>query len=162
MALETHIRILLGALTNASIPEAPNPHTICTFEQRFTNACEIDHLLKGGTTFQNRDCSALQCIRNLRARSAMDPTSNIAITVSCVKNRSLHLIFSTIHSFGLPDWCPDLIGGTPTSLYNGALESIALWTLQPHLLIHISRQICVISKTQLSSRSFTEASSGHI
>jgi hypothetical protein len=40
------------------------------------------------------------------------------------------LIFATVRSFGLPDWRPDLLGGTPTSLYNGALENIALWTFE--------------------------------
>lgn len=130
MALETHIRILLGALTNTSIPEAPDPHVIRTFEQRFTEAREVDRLLKGRTTFQNGNRSALQSIANLRARSAKDPTSNIAIAVSRVEERSLRLTFSIVHSFGLPEWRPDLLGGTPTSLYNGALESIALWTFE--------------------------------
>ncbi|KAF8225757.1 hypothetical protein L208DRAFT_1304939, partial [Tricholoma matsutake] len=32
--------------------------------------------------------------------------------------------------FGLPAWHPDLLGGTHTSLYNGALESIAIWTFE--------------------------------
>ncbi len=130
MALETHIQILLGALTNTLIPEAPDPHVIRTFEQRFTDAREVDRLLKGSTTFQNGNCHALQSIRTLRARTAMDPTSSIAMAVSRVEERSLRLTFSIVHSFGLPDWRPDLIGGTPTSLYNGALESIALWTFE--------------------------------
>ncbi|KAF8233728.1 hypothetical protein L208DRAFT_1153360, partial [Tricholoma matsutake] len=35
-----------------------------------------------------------------------------------------------VHSFGLSAWCPDLLGGTHTSLYSGALESIAIWTFE--------------------------------
>ncbi|KAF8228323.1 hypothetical protein L208DRAFT_1216142, partial [Tricholoma matsutake] len=35
-----------------------------------------------------------------------------------------------VHSFGLPAWCPDILGGTHTLLYNGALESIAIWTFE--------------------------------
>jgi len=153
VALETHIRILLGALTNASIPEAPDPHVIRTFEQRFTDAREVDRLLKGSTTFQNGDRSALQSIRNLRVQIAMEPASNIAIAVSRVEERSLRLIFSTVHSFGLPEWRPDLIGGTPTSLYNGALESIALWTFEQaatsFAYTHLSPNLRYIQDTAL-------------
>ncbi|KAF8220438.1 hypothetical protein L208DRAFT_1333747, partial [Tricholoma matsutake] len=39
-------------------------------------------------------------------------------------------IFLKVHSFGLPAWHPDLLGGTHTSLYNGAVEPIAIWTFE--------------------------------
>jgi len=130
VALETHIRILLGAVTNTSVPEAPDSHIIHTFEQRFTDACEVDHLLKGCTTFQNGNRAALQSLRELQTRCSTDPTSNIILTITRVPENSLRLIFSTIHSFGLPSWRPDLLSSTSTSIYNGALENIALWTFE--------------------------------
>ena len=151
MALEIHIQILLGTLTNALIPEAPDGHAIHTFEQWFTDACEVDCLLKGSTTFQNGDRSALQSISNLRALTAMDPTSNITIVVSHIEECSLCLIFSTVYSFGLPEWRPDLLGGTPTSLYNGALKSIALWTFEQaatlYAYMHLLPNLCYIQDT---------------
>ncbi|KAF8070251.1 hypothetical protein FPV67DRAFT_1668126 [Lyophyllum atratum] len=129
-ALETHIRILLGAITNISVPETPDLHAINTFEQRFADARDVDKLLKGQTTFQNGNHAALQSLKDLRARCATDLTSNIVLAISRVPEHSLRQIFAAIHSFGLPSWRPDLLGGTPTSLYNGALEHIALWTFE--------------------------------
>jgi hypothetical protein len=118
-------------MANTSIPEAPDLHTINMFEQRFTDAREVDRLLKGHTTtYQNADRTALQSFRELRARCATDPTSNIVLAISRIPESALRLIFATVHSFGLPSWRPDLLGGTPTSIYNGALESIALWTFE--------------------------------
>src|SRR5271156_2933805 len=130
VALETHLRILMGCMTNKSVPEAPDPHVLRTFEQRFTDAREVDRLLKGRSTFQNTSDAALKSLRDLRARCARDATSNIALAVARIPENSLRLIFATVHSFGLPDWHPDLLGGTPTSVYNGALESIVLWTFE--------------------------------
>jgi hypothetical protein len=129
VALETHIRILLGCLTNASVPEAPDTHVMKSFELRFADAHEVDRLLKGRSTFQNANDAALKSLRDLRARCG-ECRSNIALAISRVPENSLRLIFATVHSFGLPDWRPDLLGGTPTSIYNGALESIALWTFE--------------------------------
>ena len=96
-------------MTNTSVPEAPDIHVIKTFELRFTDAHEVDHLLKGHSTFQNAKNEALASLRDLRTRCARDPTSNIAPAVNCVPENSLHLIFATVRSFGLPDWRPDLV-----------------------------------------------------
>jgi hypothetical protein len=83
----------------------------------------------------------------------MDPTSNIALAVIRVPENSLRLIFATIHSFGLPSWRPDLLGGTPTSLYNGALETIALWTFEQAVTsfayTHLSPNMRYIHDTSL-------------
>jgi hypothetical protein len=39
----------MGAITNTSVPEAPDNHTLNTFSQHFTSAGEINALLKGNT-----------------------------------------------------------------------------------------------------------------
>jgi len=117
-------------VTNSSVPKAPNLHTINTFEQRFSDARDVNHLLKGRTTFQNGNRTPLQSLRELQAHCATDPTSNIVLAMTRVPENSLHLIFATIHSFGLPSWRPDLLGGTPTSIYNGSLENIEIWTFK--------------------------------
>ena len=127
--LKTHIWIPMGCMTNTSIPEAPDTHVIQLFEQQFTNACEVDHLLKKCSTFQNTNNATLKSIRDLWA-CKRDTASNIALAVACIPKNSLCLIFATVHSFNLPNWHSDLFGGTPTSMYNGALENIALWTFE--------------------------------
>jgi hypothetical protein len=98
------------------------------FEQRFTNSREVHQLLSGHTNPQSSRAT-LQSIKELRAHCARG-SSNITFAISRVPENSLRLIFATVHSFGLPSWRPDLLGGTPTSLYNGALETIALWTFE--------------------------------
>ncbi|KAG6884577.1 hypothetical protein C0992_006071, partial [Termitomyces sp. T32_za158] len=132
-ALQTHIRILFGAVNNASIPEDPDLHTINTFQQRFSSAMEVDRILKGNAnaaSFRGADQQAMESLRDLRIRCAQDPTSNIVLGMSRVPENALRMIFATVHSFGLPAWRPDLVGGTATSLYNGALEMIAIWTFE--------------------------------
>ena len=42
VALETHIQILLGCLTNASVPEAPDTHVMKSFELRIADAHKVD------------------------------------------------------------------------------------------------------------------------
>ena len=143
----------MGCMTNISVPEAPDPHVIQTFEQRFTDAREVDRLLKGRSTFQNSNDAALKSLRDLRARCARDATSNIALAVTRIPENSLRLIFATVHSFGLPVWRPDLLGGTPTSVYNGALENIALWTFEQaaasFAYAHLSPNLRYIQDTSL-------------
>ena len=99
------------------------------FEQRFTNSRDVLQLLSGRTDFQSGRAT-LRSIKELRAQCAAGASSSIILAISRVPENSLRLIFATVHSFGLPSWRPDLLGGTPTSLYNGALESIALWTFE--------------------------------
>ena len=50
--------------------------------------------------------------------------------MSHILENILQMIFATVHSFSLPAWRPDLVGGTATSLYNEALEMIAIWTFE--------------------------------
>ena len=99
--METHIRILLGAITNVSVPEAPDSYTISMFERRFTSSHDVSHLLNGRIDFQG-DHATLQSINELRAQCARDPSSNIVLAISRVPENVLRLIFSTIHSCGLP------------------------------------------------------------
>jgi hypothetical protein len=123
----------MGAVTNTSVPEAPDNHTLNTFSQCFTSAGEINALLKGNThnaRFQATDKAALDAIRELHRRCNLVPDSNIALNIAHDPEHDLRLIFSNVHSFGLPAWRPDLLGGTHTSLYNGALDLIAIWTFE--------------------------------
>jgi hypothetical protein len=109
-------------------------------------------LLSGRIDFHG-DHATLQSIRELRARCAKDPSSNIVLAISRVPENALRLIFSTVHSCGLPSWRPDLIGGTPTSLYNGALEAIALWTFEQaattFAYAHLSPNMTYLQDTSL-------------
>jgi hypothetical protein len=123
----------MGAVTNTSVPEAPDSHILNIFSQCFTSAGEINALLKGNTHnawFQATDTVALNLITKLRRRCNMVPDSNIALNIAHIPEHSLQLIFSKVHSFGLTAWRPDLLSGSHTSLYNGALESIAIWTFE--------------------------------
>ncbi|KAF8220523.1 hypothetical protein L208DRAFT_1333258 [Tricholoma matsutake] len=133
LALEMHLRVLMGAVTNTSVPEAPDNHTLNTFSQCFTSAGKINALLKGNihnAWFQATDKVALDAIIELRRQCNVVPDSNIALNIASIPEHDLQLIFLKVHSFGLPAWCPNLLGGTHTSLYNGALESIAIWTFE--------------------------------
>jgi hypothetical protein len=59
----------MGAVTNTSVPEAPNSHILNIFSQHFTSAGEINALLKGNThnaRFQATDTAALGSITKLR------------------------------------------------------------------------------------------------
>ena len=163
VALETHIQILLGCLTNDSVPEAPDADALKSFELRFTDAREVDHILKGRSTFQNVNDATLKSLRDIRARCGKC-RSNIALAISRVPENSLRLIFATVHSFGLPDWRPDLLGGTPTSIYNGALESIALWTFEQAAVsfayAHLAPNMSYITDTPLI-QNFTKILFGH-
>ena len=119
---------------------------------------------EGPYNFPERQSSPLQSLRELQTRCSTDPTSNIILAITRVPENSLHLIFSTIHSFGLPSWHPDLLGGTSTSIYNGALENIALWTFEQaassFAYAHLS-PTCAIFTTRHSYKSFTKTSFGH-
>ena len=122
------------------------------FKQRFTNANDVHNLLNNCTDFNGRHAT-LQSIRQLRALCAKDPSSNIILAVSRVLENALRVIFAMVHSFGLPSWHPNLLDGTPTSLYNGALEVIALWTFEQaataFAYAHLSPNMCYLQDTTL-------------
>ena len=120
---------------------------------RNTTDGEVDRLLKGHSTFQNSNDAALKSLRDLRACCARDATSNIALAVTWIPENSLRLIFATVHFFGLSEWHPDLLGGTLTSIYNRALENIALWTFEQAAVLfayaHLSPNLRYIQDTSL-------------
>ena len=87
-----HLRVLMGAVTNTSVPEAPDNHTLNTFSQRFTSAGEINALLKGNThnaRFQATDKAALDAIKELRRRCNVVPDSNIALNIARIPEHDL-------------------------------------------------------------------------
>jgi len=121
----------MGAMANTAVPSDPELHVMRSFEQRYNSAEEVERLLRGNTDhYANADIAALESIRHLRAQAAAAHGSQIPSLVAQVPEDELRRIFATLHSFGLPEWRPDLVCGSPTSFYNGALESIALWTFE--------------------------------
>ena len=82
----------MGAVTNTSVPEAPNSHILNIFSQRFTSAGEINALLKGNThnaQFQAMDTAALGSITELRRQCNLVPDSNIALNIAHIPEHSL-------------------------------------------------------------------------
>ena len=95
----------MGAITNTSVPEAPDNHTLNTFSQCFTFAGEINALLKGNThntQYQAIDKAALDAIKELCRQCNVVPNSDIALNIACILEHDLQLIFLKVHSFGLP------------------------------------------------------------
>lgn len=96
------------------------------FRSRFSSAEEIQDVLK--KVDYDRPETSTQ-IRDLRMTSAIQG-GQVASDASRVSDHHLKIIFTYLSQFGLQRWCPDIIGGSPTSLYNTAHESIALDSFQ--------------------------------
>ncbi|KAF9020176.1 hypothetical protein BDZ89DRAFT_904687, partial [Hymenopellis radicata] len=130
-ALQIHCRILMGAVTNTSVPSAPTDQHFNAFKRRFASPEEIDALLK--TTTQDYRVSATYIetsIRQVRAASVANAGNPIANRIARVPDNALSFIFGTLHTLGIPSWRPDFVTGTPTSPYNASLEAVAIYTFQ--------------------------------
>ncbi|KAG6847460.1 hypothetical protein H0H93_008001 [Arthromyces matolae] len=131
-AMEVHIRILWNVLSQTAIPLLPDPNVLANFALRYTDAEALRKLLNDSTTAaRNRatDRMVLTAVQQVRQRCVSERSSIIS-TISRVPDNALHIIFTAVHSAGLTVWRPDVLGGTPTSPYNGSLEAIALWSFQ--------------------------------
>ena len=96
------------------------------FRSRFSSAEEIQEALKK-VDYDRAETSTQ--IRDLRMTSTIQG-GQVASDASRVSDHHLKIIFTYLFQFGLQRWCPDIIGGSPTSLYNTAHESIALDSFQ--------------------------------
>ncbi|KAG9226078.1 hypothetical protein CCMSSC00406_0004989 [Pleurotus cornucopiae] len=134
-AMNLHCRLLMGLIGAASLPESPSEEDIKAFEERFDDASKINSILRESTSSPESLRKAEASIRELRKKVAIEPrSSKTAKNITSIPENHLCIIFTTIYAFGLKGWRPDFFG-TPTSLYNGALETIALWIA--HLEVHM-------------------------
>ncbi len=143
--MNLHCRLLMGLIGAASLPESPSEEDIKAFEERFDDASKINSILQGSSSSPESLRKAEASIRELRKKVAIEPrSSKTAKNITSIPENHLRIIFTTIYAFGLKGWRPDFFG-TPTSLYNGALETIALWTFEQatvsfayaHLEVHM-------------------------
>ncbi len=151
--MNIHCRTLMGTIGAQSIPRPPSAEEMKVFETRFSDAEKINQILRGEHTSPESIRRAEATIREIRKKLATEPrTSRTVKAIANIPDHHFRLMFTTIHSFGLESWVPDFYG-TPTSLYNGALETIALWTFEQaavsfayaHLGIHMNH----LGNTQL-------------
>ncbi|KAJ6632491.1 hypothetical protein B0H10DRAFT_1760682, partial [Mycena sp. CBHHK59/15] len=126
-AMNLHIRILLNATSSLDVPAIPNAATVASFQQMFSSAQDI-HNHAANISYNHQDTTAN--ITKLRSGAALQPGSTIAKNIAQVDDHILHTIFSAVRHFGLLEWRPDIINGTPGTLYNVMHEVIALKTFQ--------------------------------
>jgi len=87
---------------------------------------EIQEVLKA----VDYDCAETSMqIQDLHMNSAIQG-GQVAHDAACVSEHHLKIMFTYVFQFGLQQWCPDILGGSPMSLYNSAHESIALESFQ--------------------------------
>ncbi|KAJ3965809.1 hypothetical protein EV361DRAFT_1017082 [Lentinula raphanica] len=122
-AFEIHIRILWGSVSEGVAPETPSNVDIANFEKKFSNASQVDEVLNQPKVSLSRE--SLEKIESLRRSCRLDP-GTIASAIAQVSDQSLRMTFGVLSSFGLAKWRPDVLGASPTSFYNQAMESIAI------------------------------------
>jgi len=88
-------------------------------------------------------------IQDLHMTSAIQG-GQVTSDTSCISDHHLKIIFTSLFQFGLQCWCPDIIGGSPTLLYNTAHESIALDSFQ-HVAANFGYSFKGIDLTQLEN-----------
>ncbi|KAF4590492.1 hypothetical protein EYR38_009793 [Pleurotus pulmonarius] len=127
-AMNIHCHTLMGTIGAQSIPRPPSAEEMKVFETRFSDAEKINQILQEEHTSPESIRRAEATIREIRKKLATEPRTSRT------------------------SWVPDFYG-TPTSLYNGALETITLWTFEQaavsfayaHLGIHMNH----LGNTQL-------------
>ncbi|KAJ3926387.1 MAG: hypothetical protein NXY57DRAFT_1043311 [Lentinula lateritia] len=122
-AFEIHIRILWNSLSESVAPETPSNIDIANFMKRFSSHKQVDEVLNQPKVSLSRE--SLESVVSLRKTCQLDP-GTIASAVAQVSDHSLRMTFSVLSSFGLTKWRPDVLGASPTSFYNLAIESIAI------------------------------------
>lgn len=102
------------------------------FSDRFTSHEEIQGLLKDAT-YSEQDTETQ--LRDLRMNTATR-SGSIAKEAGYLKDNFVHLMFGMVAQYGLQVWCPDVLGGSATSLYNSAHEIIAIESFQRVVTAH--------------------------
>ncbi|KAJ6586617.1 hypothetical protein B0H10DRAFT_2234359 [Mycena sp. CBHHK59/15] len=141
-AMNLHIHILLNATSSLDVPAIPNAATVASFQQMFSSAQDI-HNHAANISYNHQDTTAN--ITKLRSGAALQPGSTIAKNIAQVDDHILHTIFSAVRHFGLLEWRPDIINGTPGTLYNVMHEVIALKTFQTVAIAGNAQQTTNIS-----------------
>ncbi|KAJ3865337.1 hypothetical protein EV359DRAFT_63227 [Lentinula novae-zelandiae] len=132
-AFEIHIRILWNSVSENVAPETPSNIDIANFRQRFSNRQEVDEVLKKPKVSLSHE--SLEAVESLRRTCQIDP-GTIASAIAQVDDHSLRMTFSVISLFGVAKWRPDVLGASPTSLYNLTMESIAISSFELGLQSH--------------------------
>ncbi|KAF4573674.1 hypothetical protein EYR36_008192 [Pleurotus pulmonarius] len=129
LAFETHIRLISGAFSSDAIPEPPSKHAISMFERRFSSSEAFTNALHQNRTYRGTSTATHDALKAVRLRQVVEPSATSG-NISRIPDHVIRQTFATLHGFGLTEWRPDLIEGTPTSPYNTALESIAISTFE--------------------------------
>ncbi|KAJ3897432.1 hypothetical protein F5879DRAFT_996054 [Lentinula edodes] len=137
-AFEIHICILWNSVSENVAPETPSNIDIANFRQRFSNRQEVDEVLKKPKVSLSHE--SLEAVESLRRTCQIDP-GTIASAIAQVDDHSLRMTFSVISLFGVTKWRPDVLGASPTSLYNLTMESIAISSFELGLQSHGYKQI---------------------
>lgn len=126
--MHTHLQASWGISKGTDVPASPTPGQVTSFQRRFGTADDLDafeHTLSYDEEGAIARISALRTTLNTAGKR-----NPIAKNILQIDEQFLHIIFSAIISAGLSEWRPDLLGGTPDSLYNQAHELIALNTFK--------------------------------
>lgn len=128
-ALQLHIRVLWGLHSMDDVPQRPAEDVVKHFEERFDSFKKIQTLLNKESTTEE---VAMQDIRQLRTSASLPQSRMSFITkdIARLEEHDLQTILAALTRFSLQAWCPDLLGGTPESLYNTAHRHIALKTFK--------------------------------
>ncbi|KAH7871330.1 uncharacterized protein C8R40DRAFT_1072627 [Lentinula edodes] len=132
-AFEIHIRILWNSVSENAAPKTPSNIDIANFRQRFSNRQEVDEVLKKPKVSLSHE--SLEAVESLQRTCQIDP-GTIASAIAQVDDHSLRMTFSVISLFGVTKWRPDVLGASPTSLYNLTMESIAISSFELGLQSH--------------------------
>ncbi|KAJ7075270.1 hypothetical protein B0H15DRAFT_961763 [Mycena belliarum] len=126
-AVNLHTQIMWGIYTSTDVPKPPSPAQVAAFQRRFATADQWDEFVSTQTYDDADTTAAISALRTSIQTRRRTPIIN---NILCVKEHHLTTIFSGIFSAGLLEWRPDVIGGTPDSLYNRAHELVAIRTFQ--------------------------------
>ncbi len=108
------------------LPSPSNQH-IQMFNTHFSSHDNIQAAL---ANIIYNDVDTSQHIWEITMQAKIHKGSSVARDAGCIDDHHLHILFSTISQFGLQQWLPDVIGESPTSLYNTAHETVAIHSFQ--------------------------------
>jgi hypothetical protein len=121
-----HIHVLMGTFSVDDPPPQPTATDKAEFLQRFTSDDQLRNILAQAVQVET---PALTRAHSVRASARLKP-GIIAKNVLRIPEGHLEVIFAYLGRCGLWQWKPDLLGEDPDSLYNSALETIALHTFK--------------------------------
>lgn len=93
---------------------------------RFGTAAQLKAFVDGLSYKHADTANMLRALRIAMLGKRSITTTNVAN----VQEVFIHTMFAAVLEFGLLEWCPDVVGSSPASMYNMAHELIALKTFQ--------------------------------